>query len=57
MRKYAFLNFWKVHKQKIVLGIFRFVNMPFNVIIFLVWTGVIEIFGVCVYVFISIVIF
>ena len=42
-----FLIFEKGDKQKIAPSFLRFVSMLFNLIIFLVWKGVIEMFGVC----------
>ena len=46
-----FLIFEKGDKKKTVPGILRFVSMLFNLIIFLVWMGVIETFRVCKYPF------
>ena len=49
-----FLNIWKWDKQKIVLGVFRFVSMLFNVIIFWfewgdIWGDICgDIWGLCV---------
>ena len=48
------LIFEKVMSKKIVPGIFRFVSMLFQCDYFLVWMGVIGIFGICMYAFFNI---